>query len=436
MKLIKSTKHTTKFSNVEKLNNLHTFIDEYRRVITLIVDSVWNKGYKWQYNGELQVFSIQDNLLLCPPYFDYKLFNIETNLTARALSSIVTQATALIKAEVTKQKKRLYMLDVLKNGTDKKEKVSRKKRKALIKSIKTNIPVKPNCELINPELSSKCLDWEDVEGEFDGVLRIKSIFKNKTEIKIPIKHHKHSNKMINDGREMLNSFLIKKNNIDIRWQKEVTLVETGEVVGCDQGFKDIASLSDKQTTIKEDIHGHSLESILGKMSKKRKGSKAFSRSQYHRDNFIKWNINQLNFGNIKELRLEEIKNIGYKSKTCRIMSHWTNTTIRDKITQKCEDEGIRLIHQSSTYRSQRCSSCGIVRKANRKRKDYKCKHCGLEIDADYNASLNHLGDLPDVPYSLRMQKLNRGNGFYWRKNGFFMFSEGSSLESEPLVEVK
>jgi hypothetical protein len=43
-----------------------------------------------------------------------------------------------------------------------------------------------------------------------------------------------------------------------------------------------------------------------------------------------------------------------------------------------------------------------------------CKHCSLQIDADYNASLNHVVDLPEVPYALRKLQLNRGNGFLGR----------------------
>ena len=172
------------------------------------------------------------------------------------------------------------------------------------------------------------------------------------------------------------------------------------------------------------------------MTNKKKGSKSFKRTQSHRKNFINWSINQLNFTNVKEIRLEKIWNIGYKSRTSRMMSHWTNTLIRDKIENKCEEEGIRLIHQSSTYRSQRCSGCGVVRKSNRKGKIYSCKHCLLEMDADLNASLNHIVNLPEIPYDLLKLQMNRGDGFYWLESGFYEFGTGRSLQSLPPVEVK
>ena len=69
--------------------------------------------------------------------------------------------------------------------------------------------------------------------------------------------------------------------------------------------------------------------------------------------------------------------------------------------------GVHFVEQDSTYRSQRCSCCGNVRKANRKGKIYECKHCGNVIDADYNASINHSIDLPEIPYNLRERNLNR-----------------------------
>ena len=75
----------------------------------------------------------------------------------------------------------------------------------------------------------------------------------------------------------------------------------------------------------------------------------------------------------------------------------------------------------------------MVRKANRKGKNYECKHCGHQMDADLNAAKNHSIVLPEIPYTLRKRNLNRGNGFFWKEDGFYDF-EGRSLESLPPVE--
>ena len=402
---VKTSKHTTKFANKTKLDNLSTFITEYRRVGQLIIDHIWNNGYKWEdKTGKHYEFSIQKNLLKFPSFVDYNQFDIDTFLTGRALSSLVTQLAGMINAECEKQRKRIYMLQV-----QKEEGKSKKQRKLLANRIKQNIPQKPNCSNINAELSSKCCDFQEINGEFDGFIKLKSITKQKMEIKIPIKYHKHSRKLSKD-RDKLNSYLINESFINIRWKKELPQKKTsGIVIGADQGMKDVLTCSDKQTTPNKDSHNHSLESIMRKLASCKKGSKAFKRAQSHRKNFINWSINQLHLSNVKEIRLEKVWNIGYKSKTSRLMQHWTNTLIRDKVESICVESGVQLKHQSSTYRSQRCSGCGVVRKANRKGKIYTCKHCGLQIDADYNASCNHIVDLPEIPYKLRKLQMNRGH---------------------------
>lgn len=49
-----------------------------------------------------------------------------------------------------------------------------------------------------------------------------------------------------------------------------------------------------------------------------------------------WSINQLDLKNVKQVNLEKVWNINFKSKTSRLMSHWTNTLIRDKLKSVCE----------------------------------------------------------------------------------------------------
>lgn len=426
--LVRTSKHEVKFANAGKQSDLCAFIDEYRRVADLILSDIWTNGYKWGHNGVNHEFNIQHNKLQFPSFIDYNNYSIATTLSARALSSLVTQLCGIIKAEVEKQRKRVYMLDKLKE-----EGTTKKQRALLVRKLKQNIPVKPNVAHINPELSSKCTEWIASEGHFGGFLRLRSIFRDKTEILIPIKYHKQSNKLMSKGIRM-NSFLIGKHNVNVRWSiPKPNNKSSGVSVGADQGMKDILTLSDKQTTPKADKHGHTLHSVLETLSKRKRGSNAFKRSQTHRENFINWSINQLNIDNIQEIKLEDIWNIGYKSGKSRIMSHWTNTLIRDKVEKVCEENGVRLTRMSPTYRSQRCSCCGVVRKANRKGKIYSCKLCGYEADADYNASLNLAIDLPEIPYVLRKKNMNRGNGFIWNEAGFFDFS-GRHLEFLPPVE--
>ena len=61
-----------------------------------------------------------------------------------------------------------------------------------------------------------------------------------------------------------------------------------------------------------------------------------------------------------------------------------------QIKYKCEFNGIEFIQVDRFYPSSKtCSCCGSIKKDLKlKDRDYKCDKCGLEIDRDYNASIN------------------------------------------------
>ena len=56
----------------------------------------------------------------------------------------------------------------------------------------------------------------------------------------------------------------------------------------------------------------------------------------------------------------------------------------------CEESGVELIRVDPAYTSQTCSRCGFIHKESRNGEKYLCVDCGLEIDADYNDSINIL----------------------------------------------
>ena len=59
------------------------------------------------------------------------------------------------------------------------------------------------------------------------------------------------------------------------------------------------------------------------------------------------------------------------------------------IEYKAEREGIKVRYVDPAYTSQTCSKCGHVDKENRPTQaKFKCVNCGLELNADHNASIN------------------------------------------------
>ena len=262
MTKIRTSCHAIKFANTGKQNNLSLFINEYRRASSILIDYLWEHGYSWNDKDNItQYFNINENKLALPSMLTSDIIyksNIQTFLTGRAMKCCLTQVSGMIRAETEKQRKRIYMLNKLKN-----EKTSRKQRKQLIQKLKQNIPQKPNSESVNPELNSVCCEFKNTNGEFDGFIRLTSITTTKMDIKIPIKFTRLSKKFKTNN--LLTSFLISKDKIDFRWElPEIPKKNEGKIIGADQGYKDILTMSDKQVTPNQDEHGHSLESIIDK----------------------------------------------------------------------------------------------------------------------------------------------------------------------------
>jgi len=438
MNRIRTSKHTTKFSNTNKIENIDALIHEYRRCASILMQYMWDNHYSYFDSKEtLKHFNTKLNQLDAPSMITSDIITksgLNSFLTGRMLKCCLTQVAGMLKASVEKQRKRLYILE-----QEKKEKNPRKKRRQFIKKLKCNIPQIPYCGNIKMELNSICATIQDEEDKhFDSFLQLTSITKDKWNIKIPIQHHRHSRKLESQGK-MLNSFLISENNVEIRWElNKVEQKPNGKTIGIDQGINDLLALSNGTFSMKEDAKKHTQSSIMLKACRAKKGSKGFKRAKAHQKNFVNQSINALNLTDTKEIKLEKIWNIGYKQSRTRYLSTWQNTLIEDKIQKRCEDEGIRFILNTCTYRSQRCSSpeCGYVKKSNRKGKLFKCKHCGNTMDSDTNSAMNQVIELPEIPYGLRLLNLNRSKeGFFWKLDGVFD-SEGRSLQSLPHVEDK
>ena len=428
---IRSTKHTLKFSNKEKKKQLNLFIQEYRRIAELYRDYIWNNHFKFTYIKDSKLTTLHFNSttkLNLPTMLSTvkinKELNINTFLTARVQKCCLTQVLSILRGNVEKQRKRQYIVNQLRSK-------SKKIPKNLRKKVRINKPTKPDFSNLNPELNSICINLrEEQNKEFNSFIQLSSFTteqRGKT-INFPIKYHRNTEKWRKQGK-LLNSFLITPTRVELRYEitKEPKIKKKKKKVGADQGELTVLTLSDNQITPEKDNHNHTLTSILDKMSRKKKGSKAFKKCQEHRKNFINWSINQLNFKDITEIGFERVKNLKYKNRLPKHLIHWTYTEIRDKLTRRCEEEEVLLTSQSSIYKSQRCSYCGLVLRSQRKGKVYTCKNCGLEIDADLNASLNHQQDLPDVPYDLRKLNLNRKQGFFWKTTGFYNSLTGEEL---------
>jgi hypothetical protein len=410
--VIRTSKHSVDETNKDKLVKYKAFLAEMRRVAAIYVDYFWGTNYEWvDGKGNPKVLDIASKQYHCPPYFDYSLIPVETDLSCRALSSLATQCCGMVKAALEGQNHRQYVYD---KKTREGEKISEK----LIENMEKFVPVKPRTQNMNLEVSSKCCDFGFPTKEFGGFLKLKSLGDAYGQIKIPVRFHRQSNKW-KSVSELKGSFLLCDRKIELRWESFPAKKTEGITVGADQGKTDVLNLGDGQVTPKKDIHGHSLDSIIDVLARRKPGSRNYRRAQRQRENFINWSLNRLNLGNIRHVKLEKIYQMYQGRRVSRKMRRWTYTLISGKTNRMCEELGVQVTEQASAYRSQRCSGCGMVLGRNRKKKEYLCENCGLAIDADYNACLNHEADLPEVPVWLSSLHLNRSEGFFWKPEGFF-----------------
>lgn len=384
--MIRSTKVTNKFANKQKLAQLHVFITEYRNVVSKFVDLLW----------------IQDKIPTLLP--KETTTQVNTWLSARMLQCAGKQASAIVRGTKTKQNKRLYVINKLK------EEGKFKQARKLQAIYDKNHATKPNINEVEPELDSRFIKIDlDNETSFDGYITISSIG-NKLKLQLPFKKTKHFNKLQNKG-DIKTGIRLNKKNITFMFDIKEPQKQTGSILGIDIGKCETLSCSNGFQTTKNN-HGHDLNTILNRMSRKKKGSKAFQREEAHRTNYINWSINQLNLSNVGEVRIERIKNMRKGRRSSRMLSHWTYTDIFGKLESRCEEQGVHVKQVTPTYTSQRCSKCGWTRKNNRKGKQFKCGSCGYTCDSDLNASVNISLDLKPISKKERLLNKNR-TGFYW-----------------------
>jgi len=378
--MVRSTQTSIKFSNREKIVQLHKIIDEYRNITAQFINLLWDEK------------SIP---ALLPKNVTSK---INTRLSARMIQCAGKQASGIVRGTQKKQKQRMFMIDKLKSegnahGAQKLQKVYDNSKIS-----------KPNIQQICPELDSRFIKI-DLENNtsFDGWLTFASIGNN-LKLNIPFKKTKHFNKLLQNGKLKGGIRLSKK---QVTFMFEIPDVEkrtTGSTLGVDVGQTTTVSCSNGQVS-KANAHGHDLVSITDQLSSCAKGSNGFKRAQTHRTNYINWSINQLNFDSIKILKIEKLHQMRKGKRVSRKLSHWTYTAIFDKLLSKCEEQGVLVQKISPSYTSQRCSDCGWTDRSNRNGKIFICTKCSHKQDADLNAAINIAADL---------ESANRSqSGFYW-----------------------
>lgn len=217
----------------------------------------------------------------------------------------------------------------------------------------------------------------------------------KTEgINLPIKQHKNSLKFKDWDRANTISLTKEKGNfyVNFFFKKDTPpLKNSGKSIGIDIGYKKLISTSEGA------FIGTNLKDIYERISKKKRGSKKYKKLLRYRNNEMRRVINKWDISNVKIIFVEELKGLKDRVFVKNMNKDFKNksqyalySNVVQLLERKCEEQGIRMVKVSPEYTSQTCSRCKAIDKYNRCGEKYICSSCGLEIDADYNASINIL----------------------------------------------
>ena len=126
--------------------------------------------------------------------------------------------------------------------------------------------------------------------------------------------------------------------------------------------------------------------------KKLKVQRLFYRLSCIRDDYKNKMVNEITRTKLKYITIEDLKvsNMMKNKHLSKAIQEQNFFSIRTKLINKCKERNIELRLVDTFYPSSKtCSCCGSIKKDLKlNNRIYKCGNCGLEIDRDYNASIN------------------------------------------------
>ena len=126
--------------------------------------------------------------------------------------------------------------------------------------------------------------------------------------------------------------------------------------------------------------------------KKLKVQRLFYRLNCIRDDYNNKIVDEITRTKLKYITIEDLKvsNMMKNKHLSKAIQEQNFYSIRTKLINKCKERNIELRLVDTFYPSSKtCSCCGEIKKDLKlNNRIYKCSNCGLEIDRDYNASIN------------------------------------------------
>ena len=368
--MIRSSALTLKFATSKKLNTLDLVFDEYARVVNLYIDALCQ-------SKELPKFTN---------------FKVETWISSRLQQCAGKQATEIVKSTRKKDREIRFKKykKIYKYFLNKQRQIKFIGKK--FGELNLNYKIKPRYDGKSINLDNRFWSLNTSTNSFDYWVKLGSIG-NKIGLFLPLKNHKHNKKFSNWKRA--GSCRLLRNNgkfkIELIYEKATPkLAKPNKILAIDAGINCLMSCSDGRQI------GLELKKLLNELNQKQQKSKSYTRKLNQIHNYVRWCVNQLDWGNLSDLVIENLKyiQIGTKQRankaTRKLLSKWNLGLWRKAIEQKCEANCVCLHQVEPKYTSQTCPRCGNVDKGNREGMLFRCTSCGYEANADLNASINIL----------------------------------------------
>ena len=172
------------------------------------------------------------------------------------------------------------------------------------------------------------------------------------------------------------------------------------VVGVDRGLYNIVSLSNGFLYASNGIRKVKRDVLFLKKQLQAKGTRSAKRKLKKLSGYEKRFSLDINHNISKQLAempfdifaLEDLSGIRkQKSKGKKLnkwLHNWSFWQLEQFLTYKAEAKGKQVVKVDARYTSQKCSSCGEVKKKNRNGSHYSCDRCGHKEHADINAAKN------------------------------------------------
>jgi transposase len=157
--------------------------------------------------------------------------------------------------------------------------------------------------------------------------------------------------------------------------------------------------------------------LSDKVARKQRDSLGQKKAIIERDNYINEQFNRLDLSDIKKIRREDLYNF----------RHWRYKLIFSSLDKRAFLGDVLIEKVPPRHTSQRCSACGWTHEKNRKGEKFKCRNCGMQMNADENASRNlALHNLQGLPRG----DSDSSKGYFWNPNAVGPVGFPTSIETE------